>query len=238
MKRIPFQNISLIVCDMAGTVIDEGGLVYKTLFSTLSQCNIPIQQSDIKDWYGLEKTNVIGKMISKYDNIRCPIEEERRNININMEFEKNLHKEYFSNDSTLKLIDPKLPNFFKRLQSNGIKIALNTGYAPSFQKKIIKHLNMTDFIDDFISSGDVNFGRPAPYMIHHLMEKHDIRDVERVAKIGDTKNDILEGKNSGCGLIIGVLSGAGNREDLQKADIIVNNIVDLRNFECDDRYLF
>lgn len=66
MKRIPFQNISLIVCDMAGNVIDEGGLVYKTLFSTLSQCNIPVQQSDIKGWYGLEKTNVIGKMISKY----------------------------------------------------------------------------------------------------------------------------------------------------------------------------
>ena len=32
MKRIPFQNISLIVCDMTDNVIDEGGLVYKTLF--------------------------------------------------------------------------------------------------------------------------------------------------------------------------------------------------------------
>lgn len=35
-----------------------------------------------------------------------------------------------------------------------------------------------------------------------------VMDVSRVAKIGDSARDIQMGKNAGCGLVIGVLSGA------------------------------
>jgi len=34
----------MMVCDMAGTVINEGGLVYKTLYETLKNNNIPVKK--------------------------------------------------------------------------------------------------------------------------------------------------------------------------------------------------
>ena len=40
------------------------------------------------------------------------------------------------------------------------------------------------------------------------MERHGIKNVKSVAKVGDTLIDCNEGKNAGCGLTIGVLSGA------------------------------
>jgi phosphoglycolate phosphatase-like HAD superfamily hydrolase len=40
-------------------------------------------------------------------------------------------------------------------------------------------------------------------MIHHLMRRFALLDARRVAKVGDTARDMLEGKNAGCGLVIG-----------------------------------
>ena len=48
-------------------------------------------------------------------------------------------------------------------------------------------------------------------------------------QIGDSINDILEGKNAGCHKSIGVLSGAESRDKLLEAgaDIVLNSVMDL-----------
>ena len=45
------ENVKLIVFDMAGTTVDEGGLVYKTLVSTIKSYQIPIEDDEIKNWW-------------------------------------------------------------------------------------------------------------------------------------------------------------------------------------------
>ena len=42
--------------------------------------------------------------------------------------------------------------------------------------------------------------------VHRLMEQAGVADVSAVAKFGDTVNDVKEGRNAGCGLVVGVLS--------------------------------
>jgi len=214
-----------MVCDMAGTVINEGGLVYKTLYETLKNNNIPVKKSDINDWYGQQKQQVISDMIDKY----LPHEMYKDDVKNYCydEFHVCLSDAYFGAHSNISLIDPELPNFFQRLQFNGVKIALNTGYERNFQRKIINHFNMNDYVDDFISSGDVRMGRPYPYMIHRIMERNNIISVKHVAKVGDTRNDVLEGKNAGCGITIAVQTGAGSTRDFLEADMIVDKITNI-----------
>jgi len=214
-----------MVCDMAGTVINEGGLVYKTLYETLKNNNIPVKKSDINDWHGQQKQQVISDMIDKY----LPHEMYKDDVKNYCydEFHVCLSDAYFGAHSNISLIDPELPNFFQRLQFNGVKIALNTGYERNFQRKIINHFNMNDYVDDFISSGDVRMGRPYPYMIHRIMERNNIISVKHVAKVGDTRNDILEGKNAGCGITIAVQTGAGSTRDFLEADMIVDKITNI-----------
>jgi len=214
-----------MVCDMAGTVINEGGLVYKTLYETLKNNNIPVKKSDINDWHGQQKQQVISDMIDKY----LPHEMYKDDVKNYCydEFHVCLSDAYFGAHSNISLIDPELPNFFQRLQFNGVKIALNTGYERNFQRKIINHFNMNDYVDDFISSGDVRMGRPYPYMIHRIMERNNIISVKHVAKVGDTRNDVLEGKNAGCGITIAVQTGAGSTRDFLEADMIVDKITNI-----------
>ena len=95
------------------------------------------------------------------------------------------------------------------------------------KRKIINHFNMNDYVDDFISSGDVRMGRPYPYMIHRIMERNNIISVKHVAKVGDTRNDVLEGKNAGCGLTIAGQTGAGSTRDFLEADMIVDKITNI-----------
>ena len=239
MRPFPMKNTRLIVCDMAGTVINEGGIIYNTIEKTLNKMGFDAKKNE--SWYGKDKKEVL------YNEIKNNIESDSRNNSNHIESivdtaEKELigelENEYFSDTSEVKLMHPKLPILFERLRYNGIKMTLNTGYPAELQEKIIDNFHMKDYIDDYISSEHTFRGRPAPYMIHRLMERQDIMNPDWVVKIGDTNYDMLEGKNAKCGLTVGVLSGAGTIKDLEKADIIINDIMHIYNFECDERYLF
>ena len=250
MRPFPMKNTRLIVCDMAGTVINEGDIIYNTIEKTLNKMGFDAKKNE--SWYGKDKKEVL------YNEIKQNIESESQqsisafpsqidteemyinNIVYNAEKELigELENEYFSDTSEVKLMHPKLPILFERLRYNGIKMTLNTGYPAELQEKIIDHFHMKDYIDDYISSEHTFRGRPAPYMIHRLMERQDIMNPDWVMKIGDTNFDMLEGKNAKCGLTVGVLSGAGTMKDLEKADIIIDDIMSIDNFECDERYLF
>ena len=70
-------------------------------------------------------------------------------------------------------------------------------------------------IDADVASDEVPRGRPHPDMIRLLMSRLGIKDPSRVAKVGDTRADLEEGANAGCGLVIGVTSGTFTREELR-----------------------
>ena len=211
-KRIlNLSNIKMLVFDMAGTTVNEGGIIYDTLQEVIEFYNLPIEKNEIhKKWHGKNKHEVLNYYLKKKYKDKWP-EYSPRLLNL---FDSVILRRY-SEDSNIKLIHPKLPNILNHLRKNDIKITLNTGYPRDVQNFIIDKLNMNEFIDDFISSEDVTLGRPYPYMIYKLMEKNNIQNINSVVKFGDTKNDILEAKNAGC-KFIGVLSGAENKDTLEE----------------------
>ena len=211
----------LLVCDMAGTIINEKGIVYKSLLNTMKKIGI---QKELSWWYGMDKREAINQTINSL--YKGKNKEELKN-ELFYDFEKKLEEAYFSKNNNISLIDSKIPDYFNNLREHGFKVALNTGYNKKIQSQLIDKLNLNDCIDDYISSQDVIKGRPKPFMIHELMKRNNIESSRNVVKVGDTKNDILEGIYSKCGLTVGVLSGNSSRYDLLGADIIVNKIIDL-----------
>ena len=212
---------------MAGTIINERGIIYRSIGETLKEMGCEVSEKDEKRWYGRDKREVLYNEIHKNLNPSsikrlAPLVRESEKILI-----KKLEESYFK-DEKITLIDDKLLDLFENWRMKGIKVALNTGYNKNFQKKIIKNLNLSESIDDFISSEEVKRGRPYPYMINKLMERNNIINARNVCKIGDTVNDMMEGKNANCGLTIGVLSGAGKIENLlNETNIVVDKVTDL-----------
>jgi phosphonatase-like hydrolase len=215
-------HIRLIICDMAGTTVNEGGIVYKTLVQTIKRYGLEIGDNEIKYWYGVNKTEVLKYFLNRSG------EDDTKLPEMLTDFKTNLKKNYFE-DKTISLINPKLPHLFNTLRERGIKIALNSGFSVDIQEALIDNLEMRNFIDGYISSESVPQGRPEPYMIQELMKRFNIDDPNQVIKLGDSVNDILEGKNAKCFKSIGVLSGAERKQNLLDAgaDMILNSVMDL-----------
>ena len=234
MNRLINPKNKLFVFDMAGTVINEGGLVYKTLYETLKNFHIQIDEKEIKYWHGANKYDVLNHflkrsfvknfregasfLIGKYELSQAELAEYNvLKPTLHHMFNKNLKDIYFSNNS-VKFIDEKLPTLFCKIRENNIKIALNTGYSKEIQEAIIHNLHLKELIDDYISSDVVQEGRPSPFMINALIRRNDIASPEMVIKFGDTRNDILEGINARCGESIGVLTGASEKKIFEEAN--------------------
>lgn len=228
-KNLINKSTKMIVCDMAGTTVNEGGIVYKTLYKTINNYGIHIEEDDIKSWYGVNKTEVLNHFINQDPNFS----QKQGVLPILLNnFKNNLKESYFNDNNNIKLIHSELPTFFNYLRNNGVKVVLNSGFSKDIQESIINKLEMQNFIDGYISSEEVESGRPQPYMIHELMNRYNILDPQEIIKVGDSINDILEGKNANCYKSIGVLSGAESEENLRKADadLILNNVLDLRHY--------
>lgn len=224
-KPVLYPEIKMIVCDMAGTVINENGIIYDTIYNCLLDKQLDVSKNDIPRWYGMKKEEVIKDIVHK-NFYRNDLANKLSN-DIHKDLIKKLEEQYFTS-SKITLIHPTLPEYLTKLRQNNIKVTLNTGYPSVIQKQLIDKFNMKEYIDDFISSDEVKYGRPYPYMIHKLMERNEIKNVKAVAKIGDTFNDIDEGRNAGCGQILSVLSGITRNFYNAKTDFVVNNIVDIK----------
>lgn len=227
IRLLNYQNVKMLVFDMAGTTINEKGIVYNTLYDTMKDYGLNVERYEMHMWHGANKYEVLNHYLGeKYkgdDKISTDI---RGQLYTN--FDNNLKERYFSSFD-MKFIDDKMPDLFNSLREKDIKIALNTGYSKEIQTSIIEKLHMNECIDDYISSEEVQRGRPYPYMIHKLMERHNIENPNSVMKFGDTQKDVLEGINAHCIASIGVLSGADNEKQLQEAnaDHILNSVMEI-----------
>jgi phosphonatase-like hydrolase len=105
---------------------------------------------------------------------------------------------------------------FARLRAASIRVGLDTGFGRAITQAVLDRLGWRDgeAIDASVTSDEVAHGRPHPDMIRHLMARLGIDSVDRVAKVGDTPADLLEGTNAGCGMVIGVTSGTHTRAEL------------------------
>lgn len=227
VTRGVLENIDLMVCDMAGTTVEEGGLVYKTLQESMRQGGLEVSDHDIHPWHGAKKEAVIEHFARKAGIPESELEMNIEKIADN--FMKSIDEAYFDGAATISHIDIGLFGYFKQLQQGGMKIALDTGYPAHIQEGLVKRLGFDKVVDGYISSYQVTEGRPYPYMVHQLMERLKIEDVRRVCKVGDSCRDIEEGLNAGCGLVVGVLSGADSAEDLLAAGahVVANCVTDL-----------
>jgi phosphoglycolate phosphatase len=110
-------STKMLICDMAGTTIQEKGIVYNSLYKTIRLVYPELKKEDIKEFGGAKKREVIKYFVNKrkMDSPEVVIN------NLDSEFNYFLKKEYQENPS-VKLIDPNLPNFFNALRDQNIKI--------------------------------------------------------------------------------------------------------------------
>jgi phosphonatase-like hydrolase len=203
--------IELVVFDLAGTTVEDGDAVNASFRAALAGAGIAADPAAVNGVMGLPKPEAIRLLLAGTGRAFAGAEVDA----IHEQFVRRM-RDHYANDPTVREI-PGAAAVFAALRGAGIKVALNTGFSRAIASVVLRRLgwHSSAVIDADVASDEVPRGRPFPDMIRLLMSRLGITDPRRVAKVGDTKADLEEGANAGCGLNIGVTSGSFTREQLK-----------------------
>ncbi|HEV8511722.1 MAG TPA: phosphonatase-like hydrolase [Cyclobacteriaceae bacterium] len=205
--------IKMIVFDMAGTVIDENNVVYKTLLEAISASGYDLTLDQVlEEGAGKEKFQAIKDIVRKRDDNA----DHEILMTIFKSFQSKLNDAYRALDIKAQ---PGAEQLFKELKQKGIYVVLNTGYDSTTAHSILEKVGWKEGkqIDAVITASDVINNRPQPDMIELAKKKLGLSDSDQIAKVGDSIIDIEEGKNAKCALTIGITTGAHSRDQLLTA---------------------
>lgn len=219
------NKIKMVVFDMAGTTVNEDNIVYKTLKNAINNAGFDFSLDQVlAQGAGKEKKQAIRSVLFTY----AAINDETLISNIFDEFMVNLAKAYSIEEI---LPQPNATMLFSALKEKNILRVLNTGYDRSTASSILEKLGWKEGVefDALVTASDVSANRPDPDMIQFAMEQFGIQDSAAVVKVGDSTIDIEEGQNAGCGLSIGITTGAHTAAQLQTAnpDQIINDLMEI-----------
>lgn len=196
------NRITLVVSDLAGTVVDFGSCapagVFKEVFS---REGITVTEAQCREPMGMNKRDHITVMtrmpgiaeqcIDKYGKQPDDAFIDRLYTSF-IPLQMEVISDYTDAiDGAAEAIE--------NLRSMGIKISFTTGYNREMTALVLDALARQGLVPDIsYCAEDVPMGRPKPWMIFRSMETLDIFPPSAVLKIGDTVADIQSGLNAGC----------------------------------------
>ncbi|MCP2256817.1 phosphonatase-like hydrolase [Streptoalloteichus tenebrarius] len=199
--------IELVVLDMAGTTVLDGGLVERAATRALTAAGA----ADLDA--GLEHVRrTMGQ--SKIDVFRAVLPDEDSAQRANAEFE-TAYAELVAEGHCAEV--PGAAETIRELRRRGRKVAFTTGFARPTQDAILAALGWADLVDLALTPADAGRGRPYPDMVLTAVLRLGVSDVRAVAVAGDTPSDILTARRAGASVVAGVLTGAGTAPELTEA---------------------
>ncbi len=203
------SRIKLVVFDIAGTIIEDHGEVLRAFSMALTENEIPFVEDELLQWKGASKREVIrhfAQQLEPKGNIDEKIEVAYRS------FRAELEGLYTEKVAPIR----GAVETFRWCQDHDIRMATTTGFYREISNLILKQSGWGEFFSANVSSSDVQHGRPAPDMIFHTIEATGVLNVQEVINVGDTPLDLQSGTNAGLAGVVGVLTGAHDRQSLQR----------------------
>lgn len=201
------KEIELVVFDMAGTTVQERGQVTAAFKAAFVEHGLAISSDELSKVRGSSKREAVYNLLPEGANRAAQAEA------VYASFCEQLEQRIA--DEGVQAIDGA-EEVFNWLKGLGIRLALNTGFDRNITNILISALQWKDVVNAVVCGEDIKLGRPAPYLIFHAMEATGTTSVHNVVNIGDTALDLRAGHNAGVRFNVGVLSGAHNREQLER----------------------
>ncbi len=204
------MQLQLVVFDLTGTLVDDGGAVLDAYRRALSAEGIRFDEADLQAARGGSKQAVFHAFAERAFGAG---EAAGRAAKAAFDrFDAELNAAY--RDGPLAEL-PGASACLVELQRRGLKLATNTGFGRATAAIMLERLGWCGApFAAHVASDEVPEGRPAPYMIQLAMQRSDVFDVRRVLVVGDTPRDLQAGVNAGAGGVVGVLSGSHGVESL------------------------
>jgi phosphonatase-like hydrolase len=218
-------KVELVVCDMAGTTVKDENEVQRCFMEAADATGLQADPAKVQFMMGWSKKLVFETLWREQISADHPVYPTR--VDASFEKFRTLLEDHYRNQS----VEPTegCLELFDWLKSQGIKIALTTGFYRTVTNIILQRLGWDRGLDsNYIGSSNSliqvsvtpseihnSEGRPAPFMIQKAMYRLGITNPKTVINIGDTPSDMESGFNAHCLLSFGITNGTHNQEQLE-----------------------
>jgi phosphoglycolate phosphatase len=215
--------IRMVALDMAGTTVDDAGAVEEAFQGALDVLALTASElaedpaAYVRRTMGQSKIEVFTQLVGG---------DRHRAAKANEAFER-VFAQAVSRGEVAAI--PGAETTLSYLREHDIRICLTTGFASSTRDLIIRTLGWEGAVDLALSPDDAGRGRPWPDMILTAVLRLRIDDVAEVAVVGDTTSDLQAGSRAGASMVVGVLSGAHTKTELDAAPHthLIDSVADL-----------
>ncbi|MGC2485557.1 MAG: HAD family hydrolase [Acidimicrobiales bacterium] len=213
------MTIELICLDMAGTTVNDQGLVLTAFRRTIDELGVTGKDATTAETY------VIETMGQSKIEVFSELFDERAEL-ANDAFERN-----FVEAATQVGVSevPGARATIEDLKSRGVGVAFTTGFSPGTREVLIDILGWGDLVSIRVSPADAGRGRPAPDMLLVCALRARVGAMANIAVVGDTASDMQAGRRAGASECIGVLTGTDDAARLfnNGARAVVDSIADV-----------
>ncbi|MFH8401693.1 phosphonatase-like hydrolase [Streptomyces anulatus] len=215
ITRYPFR---LVVLDMAGTTVADGGLVEQAFSAAAQRLGVrpgsdehARQLAYVRATMGESKISVFRHLFAGEGSEGGEDKAQRANTAFEEAYGELV-------DAGRVAPGPGAREAVERLASEGRTVVLTTGFARPTQDAILAALGWQDLVPLTLCPADAGGrGRPFPDMVlAAFLRTGAVDDVRRTAVAGDTSYDMLSGVRSGAGIVAGVLTGAHDKDRLSR----------------------
>lgn len=234
--------MTLIVCDIAGTTVNEDGIVYRQLRECVERRGVSVTAAQVNAVKGTEKRSAIATLLGGAGDV-ADVDDAVVDA-VFADFMEGLRREYAAHPP--RPIDG-VEEALSRLREDGAGIALTTGFQRPIADIVLSACGWSVrdrardaaqdagdagasgfVVDALVTSDTVAAGRPAPYLIHHAMEITGVTSVDDVVSVGDTVADLRAAANAGV-RGVGVLTGSVDRAVLaaEPHALILDSLADI-----------
>ncbi len=205
------SEITIACLDMAGTTVADDGSVLAAFTAAAADAGLVPGAPGYDAAFAIVH-ETMGQ--SKIEVFRRILGDEDRAQRANRVFEGS-----YADAVRGGLITP-LPGAAETitaLRAAGIRVCLSTGFSPATRDALLDALAWRPLIDLALSPADAGRGRPWPDLPLTALLRLGGGGVSELVVAGDTASDVESGLRAGAGVVAGVLTGTGRREDLEKA---------------------
>ncbi|MFJ6687333.1 HAD family hydrolase [Streptomyces sp. NPDC091294] len=206
-------DIRLVVLDMAGTTVADGGLVERAFDAAARELGVEPGTPDHAEKLAYVRATMGESKISVFRHL---FGDEDRAQHANTAFEKAYGALV---DGGLVAPVPGAREAVAELAADGRTVVLTTGFARVTQDAVLDALGWQDLVPLTLCPADAGGrGRPYPDMVLEAFLRTKAADgVHQVAVVGDTSYDVLSGVRAGVGLVAGVRTGAHGDDAFREA---------------------
>ena len=202
-RHAPYRGpLKAVVLDWAGTAVDFGSLAPVMAFQAVfRRRGVDVASADVRAFMGMHKRDHLHRLLALPQ-----VAEAWRGAHGRLpdgEDELSLFAEFVPAQRSVLVetaeVIPGVLDAVESMRSRGLRLGSTTGYTAELLAIVADEAARQGYRPDVaVTVSDVPAGRPAPWMMHRVLERLDVFPPAAVVKVGDTPVDVGEGLSAGA----------------------------------------